>query len=1069
MEPQAAENKMITGSTDLNRPIEFTSKNQLDLRDFLQRQPGNVVRDSAPNIYLDEFLTLQRPAYRPDGRGMESKSWLTLGTENIYKTVHNTEAKTSEQTAENYLDNATRSLKKSLTEAQLKFTTDGAAPKVVEFQNDYKVTAGTNANELAAARLGPNATPEQLEKYAATIVAMNKLDAPDKEIAAGQSLKLPGQTADGGITNWSKGKTYTVWHDGSSTEVAERGQGKATFTERASGCEVTITWNPEDKKGCTISKTYDERRIETDADGVRSEKLPPDWGLKSKVYQDEQDRKVSMEFNPKDNKLLRVSIQDWKTGSVIELEPNDKGLLKGKKTDKSGDVLANMEGRVSDDKVTLYEVRKLKDVLTRTYENGTVEEFKADKLTRRTGKDDWGRQIEEVLKPAGRMPPHQVHVTLNDSEDPAKKTRLTFTRTDFGEYWGESMKDGKVNQRFQLRASGQIMFHKGQKSWSDLKDGTHVERSQVYDSKDPKKVSGYKVSQSKDGATYTVITDRDGNIQSDKYSYGGLEGREIERLRATNGRLFTGMTMTERGGHKTDLTFDVTSGMFTGQRRDATGKAVENVVVVDDKIIYTKPDGNRRIEVFDLKGRDMLGKKPRAGLYDVQQGTESFENDDESLSVKPVANGRTDKVVDDYCMGRTVVGSTIRGERSRITPEFTVVHNPDGSGIRLNNDMTVDRWGEKETDNALKEPLAEAEAGYLKYLKDSGKENEIDLRDFAEIHRQFVTRPDGNAVLGKFYTALKTLDTTKNLTVDELKALRLNIMRDVAHPEEIDQSRSPTCNTEVVRREMVMNCPDEYVMRFHNAMNDSKVPIYTKPVDGAYGSNKEKADAYVYVDPQNLKLADCTGRNIAARIFDNMSIQISAYPDYNWEATEDGLGKFVPKDAENEPREFSGMQMGDIADVLTKLTGVKRGVLQLAAIEDLNTAFEANGKKSMIVAVNASKAPFTWERISWDFDELYTNHVVTLTNIYEEGGSNFVNFMNQWGLESDHSTRESSVPIERFLNNMTGINTSWRGTRPMTPPQVISQGDPSKVYKVEGGKIVEDPKYCIKDGRVQER
>lgn len=1071
MEPQAAEKL----SSDLGSRIQLdsqnsASKNELELRVFLQRPPENVVRESASDLYMEEFLNLKRPGPRFDSRSADGKSWLTIGTENIYKTVHNTEAKTPEQTAEIYLDNATRSLRKSLSDGQLRFTIDGTAPKVVEFQNGYKVTTATNAKELAATQLGVNASPEQLEKYAATIVAINNLEAPDKEIASGRTLKLPGQTADGGITNWSRGKTYTIFHDGSSMEVAERGQGKATFTDRATGCETTVTWDPEDKKHCTISKTYEERRIETDAEGVRSEKLPPDWGLKSKVYQDEQDRKVSMEFNPKDNKLIRVSIQDWKSGDLVELEPNDKGLLKGKKTNKTGDMLATMEGRLDGDKITLYAVHKNKDVLTRTYENGTVEEFKAEKLTRRIGKDDWGRQLEEVCKPPGRMPPHQVHMTITDKEDPTKKTKLTFTKTDFGEYWGETSKDGKVDQRFQLKPSGQILFYQGQKMWSDLKDGTHIERSQVYDARDPNKVAGMKVSQSKDGATYTVITDRDGNVQSDKYTYGGLDGREVERKRATNGRLFTGMTMTEKSGHKTDLAFDVTSGMFAGQRCDATGKTVESVVVSDDKIIYSKPDGSHRIEVFDLKQSNLLGKKPRAGLYDVQQGIESFQNDDESVSVKTVADGRTDKVIDDYCLGKTVSGSTVRGERSQVTPEYTVVHNPDGSGIRLNKDLTVDRWGEKESDNVLKEALADSEADYLKHLKNKGLENEIDLRDFAEIHRQYITRPDGKETLAKFYAAMKLLDTTKNLTPDELRALRVNVMRDVAHPEEIDQSRSPTCNTEVIRREMAMNIPDEYAIRFHQAMNDSKVPIYTKALDGNYGSNTAKPDAYIYVDPQNLKLADCTGRNIAARIFDNMSIQISAGADYNWEATEDGLGKFVPKDSAKEPKEFSGMQMGDIADVLTKLSGVKRGVLQLSAIEDLSTAFEANGKRSMIVAVNASKSPFTYERSNFDFDELYTNHVVSLTDIFDDGsGQMMVNYMNQWGLENDHSTKGSAVPIERFLNNMTGVNSSWRGYRPMTPPQVIAPGDPDKVYKVAGGKLVEDPKYCIKDGRVQER
>jgi len=1070
MEPQAA--KTSPTNSEYLQITPISNSNSLQLRDFIQRPPGNVVRDSAPNIYFEEFVDLQRPAYKPDGRGTEYTSWLTLGTENLYKSIHQREVKTPEQTSESYFDDATKSLKKSHLDGEMKFTTDGTAPKIVEFQNDYKVGSATNANDIAAARLGANASREQLEKYAATIVAINKLDAPEKEIAPGTTLKLPGQTADGGIIHRSKGKTYSVWQDGSNVEVAERGQGKATFTDRTAGCEVIISWDPEEKKNCTISKTYEERRIETDGNGVRSERIPPNWGLKSKVYEDDQGRKVSMEFDPKDDKLKQVSVQDWKTGASIELEPaDDKGLLKGKKIDKYGDVLATMNGRVGpDDKLNMYEVKKVRDLVTRTYENGTVEEYKADKLTKRVGKDDWGRQIEEVLKPPGRMPPHQVHVTLNDNQDVSKRTKLTFTRTDFGEYWGETVKDGKVEQRHQLRASGQIMTHRGQRVSSELKDGTKIERSQIYDARDPKKVSGYQISQSKDGATYTVQTDRDGNIQNDKYAWGGLDGREIVRTRATNGRLFTGITMTEANGHKTNLAFDVTSGMFMGQRFDATGKAVENVVVADDKILYNATEGRgRRLEVFDLKASTMLGKKPKGGAYDIQKGTESFENEDESLSVKPVSAGRTDKVIDDYCNGRTIIGTTVRGERSLVTPEKTVIHNPGGTGARLNSDLTIDRWGEKETDNAFKEPLTSAEADYLKHLQVGGQENDVDLRDFLEIHRQFITRPDGEAALNKFYTAMKTLDSSKNLTPDEQKALRINIMHDVAHPEEMDQSRSPTCNTEVVRREMAMNVPHEYAMRFFHAMNDGSVPIYKKAVDGEYGTNTDKPDATVPVDPENLKLADCTGRNLAARIFDNMAIQVSAHPEHKWVATEDGIGKFLPTDPEMEPKEFSGMQLGDIADVLTKLTGVNRGVLQLSEIEDLKTAFEANGNKSMIVAVNASKTPFTWDRIDFDFDELFTNHVVTLSNVYDENGSTYVNFMNQWGLESDHSTPAKSVGIERFLNNMTGLNTSWRGVRPMTPPQVITSGDPTKVHKIVGGKIIEDPKYILKNGRVQER
>ncbi len=1040
----------------------------------MMRPPGNMLRDSAPPVYLQEFLNIPRPAYKPDGRGSDSVDdaylWLSLLTaDNIYKSESKKEDKSAREVSNIYLENARGALKKSVLDGKLKFTTDGASPRAFEYRYDYQVKNAATAAGLAREQLGANASPEQVEKYASVLASINGLENIDKEIGAGTHIKLPGQTEDGGITHRYRGKTITDWYDETRFEINERGQGKATFEDRGSGCKVEVNWDPDDKSNCKLTRTFAERQVSTDATGVRVERVPPDWGRKSTTYQDERGRTVTLEYNPKDDKLQRAAVQDWKSGVNIELLPDEKGDLRGKKTNKEGDVIATMVGTISGaDKLTMYEELKLGDLTKKTFENGTVEEWRADKLWNRKGTDEWGRQVEERYRPPGRVPPHQILVTINDDSDSSRKNRLTFTRTDFGEYWGETKRDGKTDMRFQLRPSGQIMFYQGQKTWSDLKDDTHIERRQTYDSRDPQKVSGYKVSEKKDGAIFEITADRDGNILSDFYSYGGLDGRTVERTRSTNGRLISGIKMNERTGFKTDLKYDVVSGMFTGKRVDSTGKAVEDVVVADDKIIYTQPDGNRRVEVFDVRARDLLGVKPKAGTYDVQRGTETFQNDDESVSVNPVAPGRTDKVIDDPCFGRYVDGSTIRGERSQVTPERTVVHNPDGTGIRLNEDLSVDRWGPNEKDNADHEKLLDSESDFLKYLKENNKEQEIDLRDLLEIHQKYVNRDDGKETLARFYDALKKLDTAKHLTDEERGALRSDLMHDVAHPEEMDQSRSPTCNSHVIRREMAMNLPDRYVMEFVSAMSDGEVPVYTALKDGAYTSNKEKPDATVKVDPDNLKLADCTGRNLASRIFDNLCIQTLAQPDYNWRATEDGLGKFVPTDPKGEPKEFTGMQMGEIAEVLSKLTGVKRGVVQVGSVDDLRVALDANGKDSMIVAVNASKMPFTWQGINFDYDELYTNHVVTLTNMFKEGGRDYVNYMNQWGLQEDHSTNRTKVPASIFFNNMVGLNSSWRGARPVTPPQVISAGDPTKVHKVVDGKVVVDPRYCIKDGRVQE-
>ena len=91
MEPLAAAENQLPKRQDDQQP----------LRDFLQRPPGNVVKESNRSIYLDEFLDLQRPAYKPDGRGTEYSNWLAVGTENIYKSVHKKDAaKTPEEAAD---------------------------------------------------------------------------------------------------------------------------------------------------------------------------------------------------------------------------------------------------------------------------------------------------------------------------------------------------------------------------------------------------------------------------------------------------------------------------------------------------------------------------------------------------------------------------------------------------------------------------------------------------------------------------------------------------------------------------------------------------------------------------------------------------------------------------------------------------------------------------------------------------------------------------------------------------------------------------------------------------------
>src|SRR4030095_6781296 len=102
-------------------------------------------------------------------------------------------------------------------------------------------------------------------------------------------------------------------------------------------------------------------------------------------------------------------------------------------------------------------------------------------------------------------------------------------------------------------------------------------------------------------------------------------------------------------------------------------------------------------------------------------------------------------------------------------------------------------------------------------------------------------------------------------------------MHPVAHPAEIYQGRSPSCNVSVVERDMAMAHPDKYVDTVVNAVSDASLQL-------ADGST-------VPMDPLNWKMSDSRGRDLASRIFQSAAIKSTFYPDYEFRNTEDGVGR----------------------------------------------------------------------------------------------------------------------------------------------------------------------------------
>src|SRR5262249_10706094 len=254
------------------------------------------------------------------------------------------------------------------------------------------------------------------------------------------------------------------------------------------------------------------------------------------------------------------------------------------------------------------------------------------------------------------------------------------------------------------------------------------------------------------------------------------------------------------------------------------------------------------------------------------------------------------------------------------------------------------------------------------------------------------------------------------------------------------QGRTPSCNVSVIERDMAMSGPDKYVATVVQAVSEGTITT----TDGTK----------VPLDPANLKLADSSGRDLASRIFQTTAIQAEFYPRKEFRNSEDGVGRLYPSpfNALDVPATFAGMTMPHIHDVRYKLTGEEKGITQISNVNDLLAAFDSNGGQPMIIAVDGTHEPFGGGGPVGSGGNL--NHVVTITRI-DKGPPTRVYVANQWGLDNDHSTRETSIDASKLVTNMQ-LRTRVGDQVVTGPGMVLTPGDHTKGYTVRRGKVVED-------------
>jgi hypothetical protein len=535
--------------------------------------------------------------------------------------------------------------------------------------------------------------------------------------------------------------------------------------------------------------------------------------------------------------------------------------------------------------------------------------------------------------------------------------------------------------------------------------------------------TGVASTWTKDGESLTVTVDDAGRTRSLKSFDGAGHSTEIFFKDGQQ----TGIGI--RDGSRTVTMQPDEHGIMKGNVIDSrTGREIEKVTLVGDKLVYENPKGEKHVESFQSPSPEHpFFKHQDIGKYDDDTGTLTMKFGDGQMKTS-FDQGRTDVVTPGGLVSGLAANGDINFENKK-TGEASVVHS-DGTGVNLHPDGTVERFGPKPEDNG-KEKLSSVEQNYLK------KHPEIDHREFAEIHRKF----HGDATkIDDFYKELTKLDSAHNLSAQEKDALRKDLIHHVAGPAEIFQGTTPSCNVTVVERQLAMTDPAKYAKTVVEAVSEGTIEV-----DG----HKVKLDV------NNLKMSDSSGRDLASRVFQTAALHAEFHPGKDFVNTPDGLGMLKPghpNEGATEPVTFHGLKPAEIAEVESKLTGHEKAVTEITSADDLHKVAGKNGYP-MNITVDASTPPFGTGNHPHK-----TNHVVTIVGEIAGPPRSYL-VENQWGLQKDHSTPSTAISEAALVGNMIGGGE---------PGFAIAKGDHSKQYKADGSVKVADYLGQIKQLRTQE-
>lgn len=667
-------------------------------------------------------------------------------------------------------------------------------------------------------------------------------------------------------------------------------------------------------------------------------------------------------------------------GTFLALTMGSDGAYHGERRDAAGTIIDTNVGMTTDRK--LFTEKNESGIATVKFEDGRSVSRDGDgKLVGEGGKDAAGRQFERFYRP-GEAVPYKIEMPLNGN---GKVTE--FNRAADGRYiheekstTGETIRTIEVDPReatLTYKSAGtRLSLYKDGSSESEIDLGSgHIRRTRMK-STDLITTEIQKDAKGAERITKITSVDQKNGVVFENIYHNGVNDQLIIR----------------KDGGTVDL--KLKDGQWAGTNTKWFGVKEEVIMYPNSSIMYKNPlTGEVREEKISKDDHRLINDLKEVE-FDANTGR--FVRDGAgSLEVQTSrAPGRVDSVAGDGSR----FGVTLTGELSYQTSDGSSgVIKPDNEGAQLAADGTIEMWsnGAKVIDQ-----LTPGEEAYLKSHPD------VDRRNVLEIHRRFA---NDKKRIDEFYEQLQRADSAKDLSQSERKALVDSLMHHVAHPSEIYQGAAPTCGIANVERDMAMTQPDKYASFVMDAL-----------VDGTFQTSD---GTWVGFDTDNLKAKDFSGRDIASRAFQTAALNVLRYPHYAFENALSGGGEFhktfhgVDMLRTGEKDQLGGLYLEELARMRNQLTGESKAVVHVDSADTLAKVFRKNNGKPMVIWVDSKTYPFG----GGPLDNGVGGHFTMVTGV-EDGPPTKFYVQNQWGLESDHSTRTTAIEGEDLFNNMTRSN-----------------------------------------------